>query len=165
MSGIHINGSARKVVGAAHARAAKTNGAAHHKVKPTVVDDPVVTELFAVPSGRRLIVSALLGVITYATTWYVGLQLTGALVAAAALLTTSQFLIYMVTFIAMFTAFVAAWWLGSKVFDLAAEFDISKLTARVTSYRERFAAWRAERQARDEAQAHYDMEDVLRGGL
>lgn len=162
----HVNGhdTIKKAAAKGKAKIAKAIDTAFPNTEERKPGTPF-SMLNDVPSSRRLIVSSVIALFTYATSYYVGMQATVALVAAASVLTTSPFLLYMVAFIGLFITFIAAWWLGGKAFDLASEFDIKKLKARVVNVRDRFDAWRAARAEAVRRQAIDDMETELRGGV
>lgn len=70
---------------------------------------------FELPSGTRVIISLVAGVILGGVAGYMGVQLTAMMVAYAATLTGSAFLVFMVQFIAYALTFIGSLYVGGKL--------------------------------------------------
>lgn len=78
-------------------------------------DYAALFEGFKIPSGRRMLTSVVLNFVTVGLTMYCGFSLTGMLLIAAALLTSSSFLAFMISFTGMALSIYAGVILGAKV--------------------------------------------------
>lgn len=72
-------------------------------------------EQFKIPSGRRMLVSVIMNFLTAGVTMYAGFSLTGMLLMGAALLTSSAFIGFMISFMGFALSLYAGIILGAKV--------------------------------------------------
>lgn len=132
-------------VKAANAKAAKAMDKAYAKakVKATIpvgeaneVNDPVAAAMrdysearatlfgaVEMPSGKRLLVSTVIGLVTYASTIWVAIPVVELIVAGAIALTGSAFLGFLALVIGAFFAALAAAYGGFKAFSWSMSFD------------------------------------------
>jgi hypothetical protein len=117
------------------AKTAKDSIASHvrAKLKPTIAEKPVsrdqaeqsIFEALGLPSGKRVIVSFISGILAGGCTAYLGTSLITYLAVGCAVLTGSAFLTFMLMFIGYVIAILATGLVGGKVqaFILSGDID------------------------------------------
>jgi hypothetical protein len=124
---------------AAKAKATKINGAVHEATKPVnakpSVDEAMKRhaasreELFdavQIPSGTRLLVSAVAGLISYASTLWFAAPLIELAVVGALALTGIPFIGFLVYVLGLFAAVMASIYAGWKTMTFVMSFDIDE---------------------------------------
>lgn len=86
------------------------------------------------PSWTRRIVSTLTALIATASVFYGMLSLLDMLLLAVVSYTGAGFITFLVTFIGLFLAVVAAVTAGSKVYAFAMEFEFSNVKSRIANF-------------------------------
>lgn len=118
--------------------AARTSAKA--SLKPTVVDAPIKDERaasegfsfsdmlngFELPSGKRVLVSFVIGVLAGGVTLYTGMQLTAVLAIGAAMLTGSAFIAFLALFMGYALSILATVVVGGKVQSFILNGDIDR---------------------------------------
>ena len=86
------------------------------------------------PSWTRRIVSTLIGLTTTASVFYGSMALLDMLLAGVMVYTGAGFISFIVVFIGMFIAVMAAVTAGSKVYGFCMEFEFSAVRSRVSKF-------------------------------
>lgn len=86
------------------------------------------------PSWTRRIVSALIGLTTTASVFYGSMALLDMLLAGVTVYTGAGFVSFLVVFIGMFIAVVAAVTAGSKAYGFCMEFEFSNVKSRIANF-------------------------------
>ena len=82
-----------------------------------------------VPSGRRVLVATFAWFISFASSYYWGIQAIAWMIAVAATATTSQFLLFLVAFIGGVIAIFTAFTLAGSAFNAVLSFDVHSALA------------------------------------
>lgn len=85
------------------------------------------------PSWVRELVSVTLGLVTYAAVVYGAMQLVDIVVLAAVTYTGVGFISFLITFLGVLAAFMAAFTLGKLAYSVAAKFEFSSVKQRALS--------------------------------
>ena len=100
----------------------------------TGFDFTTLMEEMNLPTGRRVVVALLAGIVAAGCVTYVGTSLVGYLVVGAAVLTGSAFLTFMIAFIGYAIAIIASVLVGGKVQDFVLSGKIDKCGGKACAF-------------------------------
>ena len=111
-----------------------TEDKAHSAYRRVVEAADEYFKFTGIMSWKRQLISFTLGLLGYGATFYFLMQCVEVLVTAVMLYTGIGFISFMVAFLGICLTFMAAWWMGTKVYQLAANFDAATVRQRVAGW-------------------------------